>query len=234
MATKKKSKPKKSVIKPKAANKKPPKKPKPVGKSKEEKNSKTKGAVKSLKKNATLLKKRGAKLSQDVSRQKRKVTAKVKKLIQQAEHFAEEALSPLHEEDFTASEILKKVRSALTPTHLNLKNLSAAHKNHPESKKNGGGHYSLSVVSDLFSGLDLKSRQRWVMNLLSEQMGKAIHALQMELRSPEEVPLSNDSGIPMRRDLKVKAARPPKMESKKAPSDQTETDDSTDTKSDDF
>ena len=66
----------------------------------------------------------------------------------------------------------------------------------------------VSVVSELFSGLDLKSRQQWVMTLLKDQIGSTIHALQMELRSPSEVPLLKDSGAPQRRDFKIKSDRP--------------------------
>lgn len=138
----------------------------------------------------------------------KKAVKKVKKKIAEIEQSATQFLAPLADEDSLASDILKRVRDALSPSHLSLKNLSAAHKKHAQAQKHGGGHYSLSVVSDMFSGLDLKARQMWVMNLLSDKIGKAIHALQLDLKSPAEVPLNEGSGAPLRRDLKIKPDRP--------------------------
>ncbi len=92
-----------------------------------------------------------------------------------------------------ANEIIKTLRDALGPTVLHLKDDSAAHAGHNHSKRKdgAGGHYSVQIVSELFTGLTRLERQRWVLSLLAELMDrKKIHAIQMDLKAPEEVSLS--------------------------------------------
>lgn len=115
----------------------------------------------------------------------------------------------LSEKDSVASEIMSRIRGALAPTNLMLKSLTEAHKKHKEAQKSGGGHYALSVVSEVFSGLSLKQRQQWIYNLVSDLMGKSIHALQLDLKEPREIPLREDNPIPF------KAPRPEAKQSSK-------------------
>jgi BolA protein len=129
---------------------------------------------------------------------KRKTTtlkAKVKKTIQEAKAWLQKPLPPLADQDLTASEILKRVRDALAPTKLSLKNMSEGHKKHKSAKQHGGGHYSLSIISEVFSGLNIKQRQEWVNGILSDLYNKSIHALQMDLKSPAEDPLKSDKDL---------------------------------------
>ncbi len=121
--------------------------------------------------------------------------ARVEKTIKDAKAWLNRPLPPLSDQDLTASEILKRVRDALAPTKVSLKNLSDAHKKHKGAKEHGGGHYSLSVISEVFSGLNLKQRQEWVNGILSDLYSKSIHALQMDLKSPSEDPLKKDKEL---------------------------------------
>ena len=90
-------------------------------------------------------------------------------------------------DDPIANEIARRLRDALTPASLFIKNLTKQHKKHAESKKSGGGHYSLFVVSDLFSGLQSLQRERWIHSLLGDLLdSKKIHALEMKLKDSEE------------------------------------------------
>ncbi len=95
-------------------------------------------------------------------------------------------LALLVDEDNTASEIMKRIRSALSPKNLALKNISAAHKKHKGAKKHGGGHYALIVVSDSFHGLGKIQREEWISSLLKDLYKDKIHALTMKLQTPEE------------------------------------------------
>lgn len=90
-------------------------------------------------------------------------------------------------DDPVAAEIVRRLREALTPTLLSVQNLSAAHQKHASAKKHGGGHYLLTVVSDVFNGLNLMQRQQWIHSLLDDLMGnRKIHALEMKLKNTDE------------------------------------------------
>ncbi len=115
----------------------------------------------------------------------------------------------LFEKDSVASDIMRRIRGALAPTQFSLRALTEAHKKHKEAIKNGGGHYAIKVVSEVFTGLSLKQRQQWIFNLVGDLMGKTVHALQMDLKEPSEVPLKEDFSLPF------KAPKPKEKQSSK-------------------
>lgn len=95
----------------------------------------------------------------------------------------------LFELDTTANEIMKRVRETLFPHKLTVENLSSRHKNHAQAKGKGG-HYALEVISDMFAGLSILQRQQWIYRLVVDLLdAKKIHALQLTLKSPQEVVL---------------------------------------------
>ncbi len=61
---------------------------------------------------------------------------------------------------------------------------SEKHRGHAGS--GGGGHYSMTVVSDRFSGQGLMARHRLVYGMLSDLMKKDIHALAIRAYTPSE------------------------------------------------
>jgi BolA protein len=123
---------------------------------------------------------------------------KASEKIKTAKNWLKQPLPTLAIQDFTATEILKRVRDALAPTKLSIQNLSQMHQKHKEALKQGGGHYSLSVISEVFTGLNLKQRQEWVNGILSDLYNKSIHALKMDLKSPAEDPLKEDLSLPFK------------------------------------
>jgi BolA protein len=147
---------------------------------------------------ATKKKSLAKKVAKAKTKVKTKVKAQVKEKIQQAKNWLQSPLPALANQDLTAAEILKRVRDALAPTKLSLQNLTQGHKKHKEAKAHGGGHYSISIISEVFSGLNLKQRQEWVNGLLSDLYSKSIHALQMDLKSPSEDPLKKDISVPFK------------------------------------
>ena len=96
-------------------------------------------------------------------------------------------LMPLSQSDPTALEIIRRIRGTLSPTFMKLENQSAAHAKH--ATRGQGNHYDLKVVSEMFNGLSLLQRTHLVNSLFSDLYGRAIHALKLELKSPQETPL---------------------------------------------
>ena len=131
-------------------------------------------------------------------KKKSTLKSKAKETLKSAQNWLKQPLPSLALQDFTATEILKRVRDSLAPTKLSIKNLSQKHAKHKESAKHGGGHYSISVISEVFTGLNLKQRQEWVNGILSDLYNKSIHALKMDLKSPAEDPLKEDLSVPFK------------------------------------
>jgi len=75
---------------------------------------------------------------------------------------------------------------ALAPRELHVVDDSARHAGHAEAR--GGGHFRLRIVSARFTGLARVARHRLVYDLLSDLIPLRIHALALELRSPDENP----------------------------------------------
>jgi BolA protein len=98
-------------------------------------------------------------------------------------------LASFEQQDSIASEILTRVRESIGPLKVNLKNMSHLHATHKSAKKSGGGHYVLELVAESFAGLGLKERHAWVMGLVNDLFGKGLHALELVLKEPSEVPL---------------------------------------------
>ncbi len=88
----------------------------------------------------------------------------------------------------TEQHIQKQIAQELSIEHIQIYDKSASHKNHPEAQKNGGGHYTLILVSSDFKGLSLIQRQRKIHQILEEDLkrGSSIHALSMKLYTTEE------------------------------------------------
>jgi len=82
------------------------------------------------------------------------------------------------------AEIEARLRAGLEPTLLKLQDDSHLHAGHAGAKE--GGHYSLSIVSARFSGLNRVARHRLVYHCLAELMQQGIHALAVDARAPEE------------------------------------------------
>ena len=80
-------------------------------------------------------------------------------------------------------EILRRV---FDPVHLVVEDLSRLHASHAEARATGGGHYSVTIVSQRFSGRARLERHRMVHEALAAQLEGAIHALSIRALDPEE------------------------------------------------
>lgn len=82
--------------------------------------------------------------------------------------------------------IRSRLERALSPTHLELTDESAAHAGHAGALESGGGHYSALIVAAAFTGESLVSRHKMVYAALGELMHTDIHAFSMKVYSPGE------------------------------------------------
>ena len=85
------------------------------------------------------------------------------------------------------SHTIKRLKTALfplAPIHLDIKDDSALHVGH--AGNTGGGHFSLTIVSEAFDGLSLLKRHRLVYEAANTLMKSDIHALSIKAFTPTE------------------------------------------------
>ncbi|NQY25731.1 MAG: BolA family transcriptional regulator [Piscirickettsiaceae bacterium] len=79
---------------------------------------------------------------------------------------------------------LKQALNALEPSYLDIQDDSALHAGH--AGNTGGGHYTVTIVSEQFSGLALIKRHRLVYEAAKSLMNTDIHALSIRARTLDE------------------------------------------------
>jgi len=83
-----------------------------------------------------------------------------------------------------ATEMLKRLNSALSPTRIELTDDSEKHRGHGGYNPAGESHFSLDIQSEAFAGKSRVERQRLVYRALGELMKERVHALQIRARAP--------------------------------------------------
>ena len=86
-----------------------------------------------------------------------------------------------------ATEMLKRLNSALSPSSISLVDDSEKHRGHGGYNPAGESHFSLDIESDAFAGKSRVERQRMVYKALGEMMLERVHALQIRTRATGEV-----------------------------------------------
>ena len=81
--------------------------------------------------------------------------------------------------------IIEILSKNLSPKHLEVVDQSEAHTGHLGAKQ-GGGHYSVTIVSESFTGKNSIQRHRMIYALLENELKEAIHALQLTTLTPGE------------------------------------------------
>ena len=76
----------------------------------------------------------------------------------------------------------------LAPTAVDLADDSAEHEGHPEALRHGGGHFSLLIVSEQFTGLTRVARHRAVLDRVADLIPNPVHALAIRAYAPDEFP----------------------------------------------
>jgi BolA protein len=77
--------------------------------------------------------------------------------------------------------------SALSPVVFELADDSAEHAGHAGAA-GGGGHFSLLIVSDAFTGLTRVARHRAVLDRVGDLIPHPVHALAIRAYAPDEFP----------------------------------------------
>jgi BolA protein len=85
-----------------------------------------------------------------------------------------------------AAEIEKRLRGALAPSHLEVRNDSALHQGHAGDDGSGESHFFVDVTAERFAGMSRVERQRAVTTELADLLQTRIHALAMRVRAPGE------------------------------------------------
>jgi BolA protein len=80
----------------------------------------------------------------------------------------------------------RKLTAAFAPVRMEIINESAHHIGHSGYANGGESHFQVVIVSEAFAGLGKLARHRAVYDALAEEMADGIHALALELKTPEE------------------------------------------------
>ena len=79
---------------------------------------------------------------------------------------------------------LEQVLQVLNPTYLDIQDDSALHAGH--AGNTGGGHYTVTIVSEQFDNLSLIKRHRLVYDAAKSLMNTDIHALSIHAKTATE------------------------------------------------
>ena len=85
-----------------------------------------------------------------------------------------------------ATEMLRRLDSALSPTRVELVDESEKHRGHGGYNPEGESHFSLEIESDAFAGKSRVERQRMIYKALGDLMRERVHALSIKARAPGE------------------------------------------------
>ena len=85
-----------------------------------------------------------------------------------------------------ADRLTAALTDVFAPSVLRVIDDSAQHAGHMGAAAGGQTHYSVLVVSDAFRGLNRVARSRAVHDALAAEFAGGMHALALQLRTPEE------------------------------------------------
>ncbi|WP_353203881.1 BolA family protein [Sphingomonas sp.] len=83
-------------------------------------------------------------------------------------------------------EMRERLDAALVPTNLHISNDSAQHAGHMGDDGTGESHFSVTVESAAFTGLNRVARQRLINTALADLLATRIHALAIRATAPGE------------------------------------------------
>lgn len=85
-----------------------------------------------------------------------------------------------------AATLLRARLAALEPSTLEIHDDSGDHVGHAAA--NGGGHFSLLIVSNAFEGLSRLARHQQVFRQVEDLLPHPVHALSIRALTPDEFP----------------------------------------------
>jgi BolA protein len=81
-----------------------------------------------------------------------------------------------------ADRLRTALEAALAPTDLQIRDDSAKHAGHAGARE--GGHFHVVITAAAFAGVPALARHRMVYAAAAELMGRDIHALSIDARTP--------------------------------------------------
>jgi BolA protein len=81
------------------------------------------------------------------------------------------------------AQIEKELRSAFSPSHLEIIDESHLHAGHAGAR-DGKGHFKVAIIADDFSGQSMIKRHRMVYLALDSLLESDIHALTIDAQAP--------------------------------------------------
>lgn len=85
-----------------------------------------------------------------------------------------------------ADRIELALRAAFPPAEVTVSDDSHRHAGHAGAAPGGETHYSVRVVSPAFAGMNRVARSRAAHAVLAAEFAGGLHALALELKTPEE------------------------------------------------
>ena len=85
-----------------------------------------------------------------------------------------------------ATEMLRRLNSALSPASIELTDDSEQHRGHGGYNPAGESHFSLRIESPAFAGKSRVERQRMIYSALGDLMEGRVHALSIRATAPGE------------------------------------------------
>ncbi|MET1415893.1 BolA family protein [Roseibium sp. HPY-6] len=86
----------------------------------------------------------------------------------------------------TKDTITTKLTTAFAPDFLNVIDESENHRGHGGWREGGETHFRVQISAKAFEGMNRVARHRAINELLSEELEHGVHALALEIRSPDE------------------------------------------------
>ena len=87
----------------------------------------------------------------------------------------------------TLAQTLEARLATLAPLTLEIHDESAEHAGHAGAAA-GGGHFSVTIVSEQFLGLTHLARHRAIMDRVGDLIPHPVHALAIRAYAPDELP----------------------------------------------
>ncbi len=85
-----------------------------------------------------------------------------------------------------AETMAKKLTERFAPTRLEIVDDSARHAGHAGARPGGETHFTVTVVSAAFTGINRIARQRLVYETLAAELKGGVHALALTTLAPGE------------------------------------------------
>jgi len=85
-----------------------------------------------------------------------------------------------------AQEMLRRLSSSLSPSHVELVDDSEQHRGHGGHNPAGESHFTLRIESAAFAGKSRVDRQRLVHAALGDLLDERVHALSIKASAPGE------------------------------------------------